>query len=536
MLMDVTVEDVLALPELRECTLLCKGVSCGRVVKSITIMDNPDILDWMSEYEILLSNGSSLVGFGVLEWKSFFSGLVEKKASALFIKLNYHVTAIPEEAVSYATALDFPIVVVPNGYSWVTLSDPIQGYMIERQFYFLRESLALRDALNRAMMRGGTADDVCRIASEDMGCKTAYFSHDAWEFKGGVPCGAWREATARLQESGIPDGTRTGRTASAHTFELETSYGTVMFSKLSERSGKYYVAYCNGSWSDAAKELDAFKIEQVNIALLLCICKEEELKRIERHYYLEFLSDLLDGALDTRAEVRARSQRLGRTVHEVYQLVVAHGSPSGSVDALSDLVARFKRHANPSVRDVMCCARDALIVLFCPVVSEEDRNAISQVCEIALASMGKGPVSFGVSQPYPLTTMDKALKEASFACLVQSLVKRPVAYYADLGFLRLFERESNMADIQFMSDYYETVIGPVSRYDREFGFDLVATLRTYFEHDGSVSATAKALFIHENTLRMRLKRIEALTSRSLKTSRGSFELYLGMVMHEFIDA
>lgn len=210
-------------------------------------------------------------------------------------------------------------------------------------------------------------------------------------------------------------------------FELETSYGTVMFSKLSERSGKYYVAYCNGSWSDATKELDAFKIEQVNIALLLCICKEEELKRIERHYYLEFLSDLLDGTLDTRAEVRARSQRLGRTVHEVYQLVVAHGSPSGSADALSDLVARFKRHANPFVRDVMCCVRDALIVLFCPVVSEEDRNAISQVCEIALASMGKGSVSFGVSQPYPLTTMDKALKEVSFACLVQSLVKRPVA-------------------------------------------------------------------------------------------------------------
>ncbi|MFJ9711007.1 helix-turn-helix domain-containing protein [Streptomyces sp. NPDC101234] len=40
--------------------------------------------------------------------------------------------------------------------------------------------------------------------------------------------------------------------------------------------------------------------------------------------------------------------------------------------------------------------------------------------------------------------------------------------------------------------------------------DLVTTLRTYLDHDLNTNATAEALYIHPNTVGLRVRRIESL--------------------------
>lgn len=152
--MDATIAEILSLSELKECRLLNPGVSLSQPVKSVTIMDNPEIFNWMSDYEILFSNGASLTSLNSMEWKAFFEGLSKKRSAGLFIKLQYYVDSIPEDAVEHAKRLDLPIVVVPNCYSWVRLSTPIQQYIIKEQFYLVNEALKLGDALNDAMVRG----------------------------------------------------------------------------------------------------------------------------------------------------------------------------------------------------------------------------------------------------------------------------------------------------------------------------------------------------------------------------------------------
>ncbi len=60
--------------------------------------------------------------------------------------------------------------------------------------------------------------------------------------------------------------------------------------------------------------------------------------------------------------------------------------------------------------------------------------------------------------------------------------------------------------------------------------DLVLdTVRQYFAAGGSVADTSRAMFVHPNTVRNRLKRFESLTLRSLSDPRQSAELYLAVV-------
>jgi hypothetical protein len=72
----------------------------------------------------------------------------------------------------------------------------------------------------------------------------------------------------------------------------------------------------------------------------------------------------------------------------------------------------------------------------------------------------------------------------------------------------------------------ERYLGPL---DGAFGRVLEDTLHAWFEHSMSVDRTAKALFVHPNTLRLRLRRIEELTGADLRRTRDVVELWLALL-------
>ena len=59
---------------------------------------------------------------------------------------------------------------------------------------------------------------------------------------------------------------------------------------------------------------------------------------------------------------------------------------------------------------------------------------------------------------------------------------------------------------------------------------LLATAVTYLEHTPSLEASARALFIHPNTVRYRLRRIAEVTGHSPTQARGAFALRLGLAL------
>jgi hypothetical protein len=58
---------------------------------------------------------------------------------------------------------------------------------------------------------------------------------------------------------------------------------------------------------------------------------------------------------------------------------------------------------------------------------------------------------------------------------------------------------------------------------------LVDTLSTYLEQAGSIEGTARILFVHPNTVRHRLRRIEQITGRAADDPRDALSLRLGLI-------
>lgn len=71
-------------------------------------------------------------------------------------------------------------------------------------------------------------------------------------------------------------------------------------------------------------------------------------------------------------------------------------------------------------------------------------------------------------------------------------------------------------------------IRPLLEYDRKKQSDLIHTFMTYQTFKGNVSQTARALFLHRQTLLYRLRRIESLTGLTLVDSDDSFLLEMSI--------
>ncbi|WP_369201581.1 PucR family transcriptional regulator [Streptomyces sp. PU-14G] len=79
-----------------------------------------------------------------------------------------------------------------------------------------------------------------------------------------------------------------------------------------------------------------------------------------------------------------------------------------------------------------------------------------------------------------------------------------------------------------LHDLGRAVLAPLLRHDEEHQAELTATLRAYLAHDCAPAATAKALTLHRNSLRYRLRLIEQLTGRDLGRLANRMELWLAL--------
>ena len=80
-------------------------------------------------------------------------------------------------------------------------------------------------------------------------------------------------------------------------------------------------------------------------------------------------------------------------------------------------------------------------------------------------------------------------------------------------------------------DSHERLLGPLADYDARHNAELLPTLRSFLACDGSWSACASRMYVHVNTVRYRIGRIEALTGRDLSALPDRVDFFLALRHH-----
>ena len=137
--------------------------------------------------------------------------------------------------------------------------------------------------------------------------------------------------------------------------------------------------------------------------------------------------------------------------------------------------------------------------------------------------------SIGVARPYKeLKDIKKLYEEASLAVLFSD---NDIIFYNSLDTIKLLYPLKNSSEIQ---KYYKGTIKSLEKYDKKCGTNLMETLETYFKYNFKKSLVADKLYIHVETLRYRLNRIEEITGYSPDDSEGLFALQMGLKLKKLI--
>ena len=106
-----------------------------------------------------------------------------------------------------------------------------------------------------------------------------------------------------------------------------------------------------------------------------------------------------------------------------------------------------------------------------------------------------------------LGELGNAINESLFAERTGEVFSGQSHYFNDIGIFSILIPYSRDAWIQ---NFYDRMIEPIKNYDEKYHTELFNTALKFVEHDGIITKTAEALFLHRNTIRYRINKIKEL--------------------------
>lgn len=295
------------------------------------------------------------------------------------------------------------------------------------------------------------------------------------------------------------------------------------------RYGYLFLLGTGDDWQDYREPLQA-----ANLAAMIEMSRTRLAQETERRYRNEFIQDILYNNLPNREAMVNRGRLWGWdfTLPHLLMVFALDGEKNESLwERWRQLMQYNIKQQAPRV--IVADRSDQLIILV-PVQAPEVGVNKSKIAEVvkslqkvtALHLQGH-TFSVGVGRFYEnVADLYRAYQEAKVALEISYLMHRrgTLSFFDELGVLRLIFNQGE----QELEDYYEETLGLIAKYDREHNTDLLATLTSFLYASGDHNRAAEDMFIHVNTLRYRLKKIEELLGQDLHRLDVLVNLYTAL--------
>jgi hypothetical protein len=264
-----------------------------------------------------------------------------------------------------------------------------------------------------------------------------------------------------------------------------------------------------------------FALQYASVALGLLRAHAAAMSEMENRLSRDLLEDLFDGIPGEVAIDRAAAQ--GHDLRVRHDLVVSMWSSDTGSRANDRDVDRI-RTAMAHQRLPCLVTRNQGIVVVLAHHGVDIGRLYEDLCRAHGDTDGVIAKGESISSPEHIPRAYEQAKRALTA-LRQSSDARGFIAYSDLGVERILALDGNVGEVERLINDW---LGDLMCYDDDHGTDLVPTLATYLDLGGKYDDTARALFIHRNTLRYRLSRITEISGHDLADVDTKLNLHLAV--------
>jgi sugar diacid utilization regulator len=284
-------------------------------------------------------------------------------------------------------------------------------------------------------------------------------------------------------------------------------------------------------------------VRMVGTLIALEVERSRAPERASEAAVASFVCDLLERRVTDRDNIVARGNELGADLSSGASVIVARAHPHRPEEG--DWRARVLAMAERGARGVAPGALAAPVQVAVPraahatgaaelvvIVPAQDPALADRVAESLRRELDSNLHSFttviGVSRPAAdPVDVHRAGFEALLAANVAEAQASTLLSFEDTGAYRLL-LPAMSDDPGELERFHEETVAPLLAYDDQYETELVRTLETFLDEDGSVARTSEKLFTHRHTIRYRLERVRELTGLDVSSTDGRERLGLGL--------
>ncbi|HPD96803.1 MAG TPA: PucR family transcriptional regulator ligand-binding domain-containing protein [Synergistales bacterium] len=534
---DLTVSDILNIPVLKDCKLLAGSHGTAkRIVSRVSVMDSPDVANWMWGGEFLLTTGY-VVRDNPLSLKFIIEELCRRNVAALGIKLGRFLTSLPDEILAAAEEMDFPLLCIPGHLAFSDILGPVVCQINTRQNESSEKQtsrLLFQDHVSRSflelMLAGGGVKAILHHLGALINVDVAFFDRFS---------GAWAspEEKSHFVENISSISSRSMR-ETFHSFPLdldEVNYGHIIIDHPRE-------APFPESWK--------WTLDYAKIAILLNIQKENARKEARLRYKDNFLQGLVLGHINRQEDIHEYLFVLGPEFLPPFVVILGdtdtEGGPSkvtgisGSVDdpvSLRDeiwsslnnfLGAYFGR-----IHSTMVGERHVSLVSLHPDPGEKIHlleMLLGQFKENFSSERGK---TFSIVVGGSVRDIGRISSSFRQASCCMEFVRATgstdaLLVWEKMGLLRLLMNTSNREEIKIYVDQY---LGAFGFLKPSVAREYLETLYVLCRNGWNLRSSAAEMHLHYNTLRYRIRQISEIVSFDIEDPETRQELLIALKLY-----
>ncbi|MBL1228400.1 PucR family transcriptional regulator ligand-binding domain-containing protein [Enterococcus sp. BWB1-3] len=536
--------DLLAIPRFSGLRLLTDKTSTQKPVESIEITETPDIAHYIPEKTFILTT-AMVYKDNQKELFPLIDSLVAKNASGLGIKIGRFLDTVDIEVIAYAQTLGFPIVeipaTIPLGRLMHQLLNVLWNTKTEQLSYALDIQKRFSSSLINDVSIARFIADFGQIVNTPIILLNPFkkvIAHSKHFTKMSKPAEYYiHELTKKIgvftgEKSGtIPITDLNQKTSQISYFAIETS-----------SYFPYYLVVLNPE--AIPFPVSEFAIEQAALVLSFMLYKNQKVQESLEDLKTEFLTRMIEYQQSTKQQQKDWLD-LGKTFGLVkarhYRVIYVACQPTEITQATkvkyqkeeSELAYQWFTEQLPHRIKDTCLFNLKGSNHFAILVQHKCEQLEADLTETAdaLAACLPFKITFGVGTVYEsINDLASSFIEAKTAYEERKSQNSSssVTFYHQKGMRSLFEKMSP-EDIHY---FCRTILKELAFPQEDALIELRKTLRYYLDFQCEITRTAKALFVHRNTIKYRIEQCQKLLGKNVHDPAVSLDLRLALELSE----
>jgi purine catabolism regulator len=280
---------------------------------------------------------------------------------------------------------------------------------------------------------------------------------------------------------------------------------------------------------------DRLVVEQGALVCAVEMARAKAVRDTEKRLHGDLLSALLHQTLSAR-DANLWAQNMGLDLDQ--QHAALRMAWEGQPHSLRRLETLVNGEVSRSRMHVIVSSMSGEVICFCEIPRSEGKPsaAISLAQMVMEASSKEHPdavIRCGIGTPAAdLGSWSVSFRQAGQALdMARRLNERKPLYYMDLSVYRLLLQFEESPDLL---SFLQETLGSILTHENSDEF--LETLEEYFTHNGNLSQTAEALFIHRNTLTYRMNRITSITKLDFENPDTRLAVQLALCIRRMVKA